>query len=68
MVISLSDAEKTSLYQTVLKKVELSIVPNDLCQQQLRSTRLGNYFNLHESFICAGGANGEDVCKVIKND
>ncbi|VVC27191.1 Peptidase S1, PA clan,Serine proteases, trypsin family, histidine active site,Serine proteases, trypsin [Cinara cedri] len=55
--------EKINLYQTVLKKVKLSIVPNDICQQKLRNTRLGNYFILNESFICAGGLHGEDVCK-----
>jgi len=56
--------EQGSRYQTVLKKVELSLVPNDLCQQQLRNTRLGNFFRLHDSFICAGGTKGVDVCKV----
>ncbi|XP_022175321.1 tryptase beta-2-like isoform X2 [Myzus persicae] len=55
--------EPGSRYQTVLKKVDLSLVPNDLCQQQLRSTRLGNFFRLHESFLCAGGIKGVDVCK-----
>ncbi|CAH1730927.1 unnamed protein product [Aphis gossypii] len=55
--------EQGSRYQTVLKKVELSLVPNDLCQQQLRNTRLGNFFRLHDSFICAGGSKGVDVCK-----
>ncbi|XP_060858880.1 phenoloxidase-activating factor 2-like isoform X1 [Metopolophium dirhodum] len=55
--------EQGSKYQTVLKKVDLSLVPNDLCQQQLRTTRLGNFFRLHESFLCAGGIKGVDVCK-----
>lgn len=53
-------------YQDILKKVELSLVPNDLCQSQLRKTRLGNHFRLHESFICAGGVKGADVCHVSK--
>uniref|UniRef100_A0A2S2QVM9 Phenoloxidase-activating factor 2 n=1 Tax=Sipha flava TaxID=143950 RepID=A0A2S2QVM9_9HEMI len=48
--------------QSVLKKVELSLVPNDVCQQRLRKTRLGEHFRLHESFICAGGEKGRDVC------
>ncbi|XP_026821264.1 phenoloxidase-activating factor 2-like [Rhopalosiphum maidis] len=55
--------ELGSRYQSVLKKVDLSLVPNDVCQQQLRTTRLGNYFRLHDSFICAGGIEGVDVCK-----
>jgi len=54
---------KNDRYQNVLKKVKLSLVSNDLCQQQLRQTRVGNYFRLHDSFICAGGVKGEDVCR-----
>ncbi|XP_050531425.1 phenoloxidase-activating factor 2-like [Daktulosphaira vitifoliae] len=50
-------------YQHFLKKVELTIMTNDICQQQLRATRLGQFFRLHNSFICAIGAKGEDVCK-----
>lgn len=61
-----SKTGKGSRYQNILKKIDLSIVPNDVCQQQLRSTRLGNFFRLHESFICAGGIRGEDTCKVSK--
>lgn len=29
---------------------------------ELRKTRLGNYFQLHKSFVCAGGGKGEDTC------
>lgn len=54
---------KNDRYQTVLKQVHLSIVPHDTCQKQLRDTRLGDFFILDESFICAGGVRGEDVCK-----
>lgn len=50
-------------YQHVLKKVELPVVPRDLCQSGLRKTRLGGAFKLHESFICAGGEAGRDTCK-----
>ncbi|XP_013113565.1 phenoloxidase-activating factor 2 isoform X2 [Stomoxys calcitrans] len=50
-------------YQVILKKIDLPIVPQDTCQQQLRQTRLGLYFNLHESFVCAGGEKGKDTCK-----
>ncbi|XP_017885598.1 phenoloxidase-activating factor 2-like isoform X2 [Ceratina calcarata] len=54
---------KEGHYQVILKKVELPVVPRDSCQNSLRSTRLGKYFNLHESFICAGGEPGKDTCK-----
>ncbi|KAB0805007.1 hypothetical protein PPYR_01977 [Photinus pyralis] len=47
----------------ILKKVDLPIVDRDTCQNRLRSTRLGSRFNLHESFICAGGELGKDTCK-----
>ncbi|CAD1477023.1 unnamed protein product, partial [Heterotrigona itama] len=54
---------KEGHYQVILKKVELPIVPRNICQEQLRKTRLGKYFILHESFICAGGEAGKDTCK-----
>jgi hypothetical protein len=49
----------------ILKKVDLPVVPRDTCVEALRTTRLGPYFKLHESFICAGGDQGKDTCKVI---
>lgn len=57
-------AGKEGHYQVILKKVDLPTVPRDKCQDKLRSTRLGKYFVLHESFICAGGEAGKDTCKV----
>lgn len=54
---------KEGHYQVILKKVELPVVPRDSCQASLRTTRLGKYFDLHESFICAGGESGKDTCK-----
>jgi len=50
-------------YQVVLKNIDLPIVSNDICQQSLRTTRLGKRFKLHPSFICAGGIPGKDTCK-----
>ena len=44
--------------------MELPIVPRDKCLDSLRKTRLGPYFQLHDSFICAGGETGKDTCKV----
>ena len=32
------------------------------CQNELQKNRLGSRFRLHESFLCAGGVNGEDAC------
>lgn len=51
-------------YQKKLKRVELPIVPRDKCQIELRKTRLGQNFNLHDSFLCAGGEREDaDTCE-----
>merc|ERR1711963_959329 len=51
-------------YQTRLEEVVVPIVANRKCQDDLRSkTRLGEYYELDESFICAGGKLGVDTCK-----
>ncbi|XP_057671674.1 phenoloxidase-activating factor 2-like [Diorhabda carinulata] len=47
----------------VLKKVDLPLVSNSKCQEQLRRTRLGRRFILHDSFMCAGGEKGKDACR-----
>jgi plasma kallikrein len=49
-------------YSVILKKVELPIVPHAQCQTNMRATRLGASFILHESFLCAGGEEGKDMC------
>ncbi|CAK9800421.1 Phenoloxidase-activating factor 2 (Fragment) [Anthophora quadrimaculata] len=50
-------------YQVILKKVQLPVVPHAQCQENLRKTRLGKYFVLHDTFMCAGGESGIDTCK-----
>uniref|UniRef100_A0A6P7GDU1 Phenoloxidase-activating factor 2-like n=1 Tax=Diabrotica virgifera virgifera TaxID=50390 RepID=A0A6P7GDU1_DIAVI len=47
----------------ILKKVDLPIVPIDKCQEQLRKSRMGEDYILHESFMCAGGEKNKDACK-----
>ncbi|XP_063911669.1 phenoloxidase-activating factor 2-like [Zophobas morio] len=54
---------KEGRYQVILKKIDLPVVPRDKCQESLRNTRLGKHFDLHKSFICAGGEAGKDTCK-----
>ncbi|XP_046486980.1 uncharacterized protein [Neodiprion pinetum] len=49
-------------YQAVLRQVDLPIVERSDCQNRLRSTRLGQYFQLHGSFMCAGGEPSKDTC------
>lgn len=53
---------KDGKYQQILKRVELPIVQRDECQKRLRETRLGHYFILDKSFVCAGGERGKDTC------
>ncbi|XP_050512106.1 phenoloxidase-activating factor 2-like [Diabrotica virgifera virgifera] len=54
---------KKGKYQVILKKIELPVVSNNICQDKLRTTRLGRFFELHNSFMCAGGEPGKDTCK-----
>lgn len=49
-------------YQNVLKNIELSIVPKTSCLDKLRTTKLGRFYELHQSFICAGGELRKDTC------
>ena len=52
---------------SVLKKIELPIVQSDLCESSLKATRLGSFFRLHSSFICAGGEDEVNACQVGTN-
>ncbi|XP_034473436.1 phenoloxidase-activating factor 2 [Drosophila innubila] len=54
---------KDGEYQVILKKIDLPVVERTTCQNNLRNTRLGKYFVLHDSFICAGGEKDRDTCK-----
>lgn len=49
-------------YQQILKKVSLPLVKKRRCERMLRRTRLGRFFILDDSFICAGGMKNEDAC------
>jgi len=51
-------------YSTILKEVVVPLVDNRKCQDLLRkNTRLGTFFELDSSFICAGGQKSIDTCK-----
>ncbi|XP_063696247.1 phenoloxidase-activating factor 2-like isoform X2 [Culicoides brevitarsis] len=54
---------KAGVYSVMLKKVPLPMVPHATCQNKLRTTRLSQKFNLHSSFVCAGGVPGTDTCE-----
>uniref|UniRef100_A0A0A9XRW5 Serine proteinase stubble n=1 Tax=Lygus hesperus TaxID=30085 RepID=A0A0A9XRW5_LYGHE len=53
----------TSAFQHAMKYVELPTVSRDECESKLQETRLGPYFTLPESVMCAGGVPGKDTCK-----
>ena len=50
-------------YQSVLKEVDLPVMSNGECEHNLRRTRLGPYYQLHQGFMCAGGERGKDACE-----
>lgn len=54
----------TSLFSGVrnLRKVQIPVKDKENCEQVLKTTRLGDAFTLHESFLCAGGEAGRDTC------
>jgi len=50
-------------YATIQKEVVVPLVDSNTCQQRLRETRLGKFFELHSSFLCAGGKGQVDTCQ-----
>lgn len=57
---------KVGVYQVFLKKIELPIIDRSSCQTQLRDTRLGEDFELHEGFICAGNRENSKIMLTFK--
>lgn len=58
-----NDFSTAGAYQAIQKEVDVPIVAQATCQQQLQSTRLGLNFLLdNTSFMCAGGEAGKDAC------
>merc|ERR1711971_316557 len=53
-------------YQVVLKEIGLPVVNQAVCQDKLRTTRLGQKYKLHDSFLCAGGVAGKDTSRVTE--
>jgi len=49
-------------YQHILKKIDVPLVEKKHCQKLFRKTRLGPFFRLHKSYLCAGGEEGKDAC------
>jgi len=55
---------KSGVYQVILKRIDLPIVPRSSCLALLRKTRLGMNYIFPEGFMCAGGEIGKDTCEV----
>ena len=59
-----NEDEPIELIQNYMKKVVLNRVNRDVCNRILKAdNRTKNSFDLHSSFICAGGEADKDVCK-----
>ncbi|KAF6199793.1 hypothetical protein GE061_006091 [Apolygus lucorum] len=50
-------------YSPILRKVNLPVISNDECQRKLRTTSLGDRFELMSGFVCAGGVDERDTCQ-----
>lgn len=50
----------------LLQEVDVPVISGRQCEAQLQQTRLGYDFKLHNGFLCAGGEEGKDACKVYK--
>ncbi|XP_062563098.1 phenoloxidase-activating factor 2-like isoform X3 [Armigeres subalbatus] len=57
------DFNPNGKFSEILKRVELPVIPRNQCKQMLKATKLGLFFQLHKSFMCAGGEAGVDSCK-----
>ena len=53
--------------QVILKEVWMNVIEQNSCQEKLRKTKLGQFFVLDKSFICAGGEVDIDMCTVKKS-
>jgi len=57
-----NDFSTNGAYQAIQKEVDVPLIDQNLCQNQLRATRLGQNFQLDfQSFVCAGGE-----CELLK--
>lgn len=54
-------SDRKGKYQATLRKIELPIVERNKCEVLLRRTRLGPFYNLDDSLMCAGGGR-RDTC------
>ncbi|XP_025831756.1 phenoloxidase-activating factor 2-like [Agrilus planipennis] len=46
----------------VPRLIKLPVISKKNCENTLRATRLGTFFQLHKTFVCAGGEAEKDTC------
>ncbi|ALC41956.1 CG8738 [Drosophila busckii] len=56
-------AGRNKSMERILKRIDLPVLEHQHCQRLLRHTILGQRFQLHGSFLCAGGIEGKDTCQ-----
>uniref|UniRef100_A0A4Y0BV36 Peptidase S1 domain-containing protein n=1 Tax=Anopheles funestus TaxID=62324 RepID=A0A4Y0BV36_ANOFN len=49
-------------FASVLKRVDLPVIPRQECKQLFARTILGPFFRLHKSVLCAGAMKDQDMC------
>jgi len=49
-------------YQAILQEVDVHVVDPRTCQNSLQLAGLGNRFQMHPGWLCAGGEEGKDAC------
>ncbi|XP_067004601.2 phenoloxidase-activating factor 2 isoform X2 [Anabrus simplex] len=54
---------KLGRMHTTLRSVDVPIIDHTSCQERLRKTRLGIFFKLDKTFMCAGGERDKDTCQ-----
>ncbi|XP_041988852.1 phenoloxidase-activating factor 2-like isoform X1 [Aricia agestis] len=57
-----ADIKKNTSYSGILKKILLKLVRDKQCEINLKNTKLGSTYTLHNSLTCAGGEEGVDTC------
>jgi len=50
-------------FQAILKETQVPVMPKGVCQDILRTTKLGTAYSLSKGMMCAGGEEGKDACK-----
>uniref|UniRef100_A0A6A7G1G7 Serine proteinase stubble-like n=1 Tax=Hirondellea gigas TaxID=1518452 RepID=A0A6A7G1G7_9CRUS len=50
-------------FQAILRETVVPVMDKRICQQVMRTTRLGANYNLHQGMMCAGGEENVDACK-----